>query len=132
MPTPSLLQRLKERKLVQWAVAYLAGAFVVGCNPVDDFACTDEAVPAIYLTTKDSITGDPVLGCIAWVRDGTFVDTLHTGGGVSLGPFERQGVYDLTVEHPKYLTWRKERIVVTGDVCHVHEVTLTARLQPSN
>ena len=29
MPTPSLLQRLKERKLVQWALAYLAGAFVV-------------------------------------------------------------------------------------------------------
>jgi len=29
MPSPSLLQRLKERKLVQWAVAYLAGAFVV-------------------------------------------------------------------------------------------------------
>jgi uncharacterized membrane protein (UPF0136 family) len=26
---PTLLQRLKERKLVQWAVAYLAGAFVV-------------------------------------------------------------------------------------------------------
>jgi serine/threonine-protein kinase len=29
MPAPSLLQRLKERKLVQWALAYLAGAFVV-------------------------------------------------------------------------------------------------------
>jgi hypothetical protein len=29
MPSPSLLQRLKERKLVQWAFAYLAGAFVV-------------------------------------------------------------------------------------------------------
>jgi serine/threonine-protein kinase len=29
MPTPSLLQRLKERKLVQWALAYLAGAWVV-------------------------------------------------------------------------------------------------------
>ncbi len=29
MPSPSLLQRLKERKLVQWAVAYLAGAFAV-------------------------------------------------------------------------------------------------------
>jgi len=28
MPSPSLLQRLKERKLVQWAVAYLAGAWV--------------------------------------------------------------------------------------------------------
>jgi hypothetical protein len=28
MPEPSLLQRLKERKLVQWAVAYLAGALV--------------------------------------------------------------------------------------------------------
>ncbi len=29
MPDISLLQRLRERKLVQWAVAYLAGAFVV-------------------------------------------------------------------------------------------------------
>jgi TolB-like protein len=29
VPSPSLLQRLKERKLVQWAVAYLAGAWVV-------------------------------------------------------------------------------------------------------
>ena len=29
MPPPSLLRRPKERKLVQWALAYLAGAFVV-------------------------------------------------------------------------------------------------------
>ncbi|MCJ7630510.1 MAG: hypothetical protein MUO50_19215, partial [Longimicrobiales bacterium] len=29
MPDPSFLQRLKERKLVQWAVAYLAGAWVL-------------------------------------------------------------------------------------------------------
>jgi serine/threonine-protein kinase len=29
MPSPPLLQRLRERKLVQWALAYLAGAFVV-------------------------------------------------------------------------------------------------------
>jgi len=28
MPDPSPLQRLKERKLVQWALAYLAGAWV--------------------------------------------------------------------------------------------------------
>ena len=29
MPDPSLFKRLRERKLVQWAFAYLAGAFVV-------------------------------------------------------------------------------------------------------
>jgi TolB-like protein len=29
MPEPSLLQRLKQRKIVQWALAYLAAAFVV-------------------------------------------------------------------------------------------------------
>jgi serine/threonine-protein kinase len=29
MPSPSLLRRLKERKLVQWTLAYLAGAWVV-------------------------------------------------------------------------------------------------------
>jgi hypothetical protein len=28
MSSPSLLGRLKERKLVQWALAYLAGGFV--------------------------------------------------------------------------------------------------------
>ena len=35
MPHPTLLQRLKERKLVQWALAYLAGAFFVytGLDP---------------------------------------------------------------------------------------------------
>jgi len=29
MPSPSLFQRLKERKIVQWTVAYLAGAWIV-------------------------------------------------------------------------------------------------------
>jgi len=29
MPSPAFLEKLKGRKLVQWAVAYLAGAFVV-------------------------------------------------------------------------------------------------------
>jgi TolB-like protein len=29
MPEPSLLERLKQRKIIQWAFAYLAGAFVV-------------------------------------------------------------------------------------------------------
>jgi hypothetical protein len=29
MPPPSILQRLKERKLVQWGLAYLAGAWVI-------------------------------------------------------------------------------------------------------
>jgi TolB-like protein/Flp pilus assembly protein TadD len=35
MPEPSLRERLKERKLVQWALAYLAGAFFVytGLDP---------------------------------------------------------------------------------------------------
>jgi hypothetical protein len=28
MPSPSVLQRLKERKLVQWAVAYQRGALL--------------------------------------------------------------------------------------------------------
>ena len=29
MSSPSLLQRLKERKLFQWAIAYLAGAWLL-------------------------------------------------------------------------------------------------------
>jgi hypothetical protein len=29
MPEPFLLERLKQRKIIQWALAYLAGAWVV-------------------------------------------------------------------------------------------------------
>ncbi len=29
MPEPSLLDRLKQRKIIQWGLAYLAGAWVV-------------------------------------------------------------------------------------------------------
>ena len=43
MPVPSLLQHLKERKLVQWALAYLAGAFVV-------FQAVDALESALGLT----------------------------------------------------------------------------------
>lgn len=43
MPEPSVFQRLKERKLVQWALAYLAGAFVV-------FQAVDALESALGLT----------------------------------------------------------------------------------
>jgi uncharacterized membrane protein (UPF0136 family) len=46
MHPPSLLQRLKERKLFQWALAYLGGAFLVytGLDPARETWGVPEAV----------------------------------------------------------------------------------------
>ena len=55
MPSPSLLQRLKERKLVQWAVTYLAGAFVV-------FQLLDAVAEPLGLTLLPTLMASMDLG----------------------------------------------------------------------
>lgn len=71
------------------------------------------------------------------VRDGDYVDSLRpiqgtVGGIVSLGAaVNRPGTYDVTVEHPGYLPFEKDGVVVQGDSCGIKQsVTVVASLQP--
>jgi len=57
MPTPSLLQRLKERKLVQWTLAYSAGAFVV-FQAVEVLAEPWGISPAVQSVNRAGFIGD--------------------------------------------------------------------------
>jgi hypothetical protein len=44
MSEPSLLQRMKERKLVQWALAYLTGAFAMSIRWTADATYDEIAI----------------------------------------------------------------------------------------
>jgi hypothetical protein len=72
------------------------------------------------------------------VRDGDYIDSLKpikgtAGGIVSLGAaVNRPGTYDVTVEHPGYLPFEKDSVVVQGDSCGIKQsVTVVASLEPS-
>ena len=66
MPDPSLLQRLKERKLVQWAVAYLGGgvggvqaARRVGGNSRSSNCAIQRAILVIVPSGSSSLSSSP-------------------------------------------------------------------------
>lgn len=72
------------------------------------------------------------------VHDGDYVDSLKpiqgtVAGIVSLGAaVNRPGTYDVTVEHPGYLPFEKDSVVVQGDSCGIKQsVTVVASLQPA-
>jgi len=72
MPSPTLLQRLKERKLVQWAVAYLVfAAACSGSSGMDGLGPADLVLLDGHVITVDA--EDRVAQALA-VRDGKIVD----------------------------------------------------------
>lgn len=102
-------------------------------------ACTAIAAPGIAIQVRDSTTDNPAAsGALGIAVDGSYVDTLEhvptfdpTTLLTLLGAWEREGTYDVTVTRAGYLPWHRNSIVVTGDECHVHTVTIEALLQPS-
>ena len=106
---------------------------MVGCDwPLGLFTvCEDYAAPSLAITILDSINSGPVFDALVWVEDGAFVDTLPGGNGVSSGPIERPGRYDIYVEHPDYLPWQEKGVRVKEDECHVITRSVEARLQHS-
>ena len=107
-------------------------------NPHEtNFACTDEARPAIVITVLDSASG-MAAGKDARIvaKAGTFVDSVPGMWTASSdGPFalahEHAGTYTLTVSKTGFLDWTRSGIVVTADQCHVKTVQVTAKLQPA-
>lgn len=99
--------------------------------------CTAEARPAITLTVVDSVTNQATLFQNLWAvaRDGTYKDSVAVSlGDVQKGSvtvplaYERAGVYTVSAKADGYQVWSKSGVTVTGDVCHVTTVALTARL----
>lgn len=111
---------------------------VLADSTLVNVVCTIESRPAIRLTVVDSLTGQsgPMQALKIVIRDGAardsaFVPSIPPGAPIfsfSMA-FERKGTYTLDVTADGYQPWARSAIVVTGDICHVTTVTLTARMQ---
>jgi len=87
----------------------------------------------------DSVTGaPPAEATLLATSPNAFADSVgpikpFTSGGQSIlilaTAGERAGTYSVRIKSPGYLDWTRAGIVVTADKCHVHQVTMTSRLQ---
>lgn len=98
----------------------------------DQVMCTMEARSSISISVLDASTGDSLaVKPTGTVREGTFEEELQGFGSQLSGPFERKGMYDVTVSAPGYASWDTTGVGVTADECHVQTVVLTVRLAPA-
>ncbi len=94
-------------------------------------ACTTVYVYGLSVTVTDAVSGSPVEGVAAEIRDGSWVDPyLLVRGNTVMGAGERQGVYAITIQKDGYLEWTRSgvRVTMTADGCHVQGVRLDAPL----
>ena len=111
---------------------FLLLTFVVGCTgSTDPMICTREFRYGISMEIVDAIDQAPRAdGSTMTLRDGSYVEsTTQSNGLTMLGAGERPGTYIVTVAHPRYHTWVRTDVVVTSDECHVHTVSLRAKLE---
>jgi hypothetical protein len=119
MPDPSLLQRLKERKLVQWAVAYLAGAMV----PVKTSVGTKQQV-SVWRFVIVVLGLSVLVGCqpTSQLPDFTGTWTFDASRSVMQIPAPDSSVF--TIEHlePRFLL---SRIHYYGEQSDTFSIDLT-------
>jgi hypothetical protein len=94
-------------------------------------ACTAIFAYGLSIDVTDAVTGAPLEGVSAEVRDGDFVDPyVSVFGSTVVGAGERAGVYTVVIRKEGYRDWTRSGIVVTADRCHVMGVHLDAALEP--
>jgi hypothetical protein len=134
-------------------IVVLAAALAVGCGRgIEEPAgpvCTEQGVYradvaaeqyvfGLVITVEDSLGGSVPARASLVARSGSYVETKTEdraqlgAGGLFVLRFEaageRAGTYDLTVRADGYADWVKTGVVVSEDECHVHTVSLTARM----
>ena len=110
----------------------LAAAALVsgGCsNFGPELVCTDIALPGIAVGAVDAASGQRIstAGMVS-AQEGAYDEQASAIGEKYYLAYERAGTYVVTVQVPGYQLWRASSVVVSGDRCHVHTVSLTARL----
>lgn len=102
--------------------------------------CSPETLRPAIVVHVVAASGPPISDTLTKgaVRDGDYIDSLKpiqgtVGGIISLGAaVNRPGTYDVTVEHPGYLPFEKDSVVVQGDSCGIKQsVTVVASMRPA-
>ena len=92
---------------------------------------------SFFIEIRDSLTGEPrAAQAVATVTEGETTEVLGLVGGPDplyrTGVDQREGVFDVRVEHAGYVPWVVDDLVVEtppGE-CRPEVVELLARLQP--
>ncbi len=122
-------------KALRTTFILVAAALAGGCNPFTG-ACTTDFRYGLAVEVRDAVTGAAIAdGARLIARDGDYVETVE-GPPISGLPYlqaagERPGRYALTVQKAGYQEWTRTNVFVRDGGCHVLEVRLEARLQPS-
>lgn len=113
--------------------AGLIAACIAACT---EPGCTLVAVPGVVVEIRDAVKDEPLAATARGVvQQGAYTDSLQLPGApvdgalVRSAAYERAGVYTVIVEHEGYAQWRRDRVWVRGDDCHVRTVHLKAYLQ---
>jgi hypothetical protein len=102
--------------------------------------CSTESLRPAIIVQVAAASGPAIKDTLARgiVRDGDYSDSLRiiqiaVAGLSSLGAaVNRPGTYDVMVEHPGYLPWEKDSVVVAASPCGIKQsVNLVADLQPA-
>ena len=120
--------------MIRIAVVLVAAIGTAACDQLP-ITCTLEARSSFGVTVVDSITGANLApAATVRVTEGSCSDTLTAfpaaaGNAVYSGVYERAGVYEITVTHPAYVTWRRSNVRVSEGRCHVDPQVFTVRLR---
>jgi hypothetical protein len=113
----------------------LALVAVAGCGqsaPPTGFACNEIAAAGLGVSLTDSVTGVSTgfANVLIVARAATYADTVFLAEYTDTVPlaYEHRGTVQVTVRADGYALWLKNGITISGDVCHVHEEFVSARL----
>ena len=99
----------------------------------DPLVCPPIFSVSANVTVVDSISGANVTpGATLVLRNAAGVDSVvaPTAPVTTMWVGTRTGTFTLTVRQVGYRVWMKPGVVVKGDECGPHAVSITARLQP--
>ena len=106
-----------------------------GCGqsaPPAGIGCTALAAAGLGVSLTDSLTGvsSGFTNVLIVARAATYADTVFLAEYTDTVPlaYEHRGTVQVTVRADGYALWLKNGITITGDVCHVHEEFVSARL----
>jgi hypothetical protein len=123
--------------IVATCLALLAATACSNSGPTD-IACSQVYVYGISLKVQNAVTGARITDSAAvQIKDGGYVEAYNYLGpadqptsGVLSAAGERAGTYSISIRKDGFAPYDTAGIKVTRDVCHVHGVQVTAKLQP--
>jgi hypothetical protein len=132
---------LKQNSICCGCFALLA-LLTPGCGRLAGYGCAAIVNPAIEVTVRDAVTGEPAAdGATGTVRAGSLVAPLQVGATtapvppategipLSLQVFGTEGTYTVQIEKAGFVPWERRGVRVRRDECGVITTRLDANLE---